>query len=1244
MSARRLPSPLFLIILIPVFIAALYALTTYIDQLPERLSQHETLVFGQDRFTPGSQAALRVLVRDSRDGAPLPGAQIRVSFQPQAGGPRQAIYDGLTDPAGTADILFEVPADLVSEQNLVVETRSSLGSNTVERPVQVERDYRLLLSSDKPVYQPGQVIHLRFLALGSFDRQPAAGQELSLTIADGKGNKVFRKTLGTSGYGVAAVDFTLANEVNTGLYKITAALGDTTSEKTITVENYVLPKFDLEIITEKPFYLPGERLKGSLNAGYFFGKPVAGGKVLLEGFTFDVQQTQVFSLEGQTDDTGQYEFEFDLPGYIAGSDLEGGLGRFYLQATVTDLAQHSETRDLSLPVSGSALVIEAVPEGGQFRPGVENILYVLTSFPDGAPAETSLYLTFYENGQTRTVETGPFGLAKIRLTPANPYQQFSIQARDAQGHTTQRDFYFEGEYAEESVLLRPEKPVYRVGETMRLAILTSQPRGTVYLDIVREGQTVSTRSVEVVAGQAEVMVDLTPDLYGTLELHAYKILRSGAIARDTRLVVVDAAEDLSIDLSLGLPDGTGAYRPGETANLDFQVAGQGGLGVQSVLGLAVVDEAVFALAEQDPGFAKLYFLLEQELLQPKYDLHGLSLPDLVQGVPVSSQPTVDAIEEAAQASLADVAARSFGPNVQAFSLTASSRQDAMQKASDLQQGYYQNLSKALYALLLCLPLLVLGLNGFSLRRERTLGRSLATLALLIVVLALVLLAGASQDGRPWGERLLDRLSAFVDWLSYDATALALACLASAGLLAYLALAILSWRQKDAVLGWSLGLLLLFAALLVALLTVIQNANLNPQEGILLAGLLAVFLLPLAFLLRALGYAWSGRGLASVSALVLAGFLLVGPFILAVAAASPGGAMGNIAGGPMVLEEGLVEAPMEAPAAMALMPIPTAAAAQQEKNAIGAARDVSAAAEPPRLRQYFPETMLWLPEAVTDQQGRLRLEVPLADSITTWRLTALASSQDGRLGSLTAPLRVFQDFFIDLDLPVALTVGDEIAVPVGVFNYLPEAQSVRLELEQAGWFELLDEPSKEIRIEANDITVVYFRIRATDFGLQPLKVTAWGSSMSDAIQKEVRVYPDGKSITYTQSDRLTAGETRPADRQHPCRGHPRHPVPAGQDLPRRAQPGGRRSGQHPAHAQRLLRADLLHHLPQRAGAGLSQIHQPVFARGADEGRRIHQPGLPAPDNFRGGRRRLLALRRRSPPTACSPLTACKSLLI
>ena len=40
------------------------------------------------------------------------------------------------------------------------------------------------------------------------------------------------------------------------------------------------------------------------------------------------------------------------------------------------------------------------------------------------------------------------------------------------------------------------------------------------------------------------------------------------------------------------------------------------------------------------------------------------------------------------------------------------------------------------------------------------------------------------------------------------------------------------------------------------------------------------------------------------------------------------------------------------------------------------------ADPVRVRQNFPETLLWRPELITDDQGRAHLDVDLADSITT----------------------------------------------------------------------------------------------------------------------------------------------------------------------------------------------------------------------------------------------------------------------
>ena len=1098
-------------ILLVALVGGLWALTAYYADLPNRISQHETIVLGQSKFVPGSQAALRVVVRDSKDASPLSYARVEVLMQPASGGAAQTLFTGGTDETGTADIAFTVPEGLDPQQTLIVETKSSLGSDRVERAVTVARDYRVLLTTDKPLYQPGQMIHVRALALGTFDLKPAAGQDLEITIADGKGNKVFRETLKTSAFGVAAADFQLATQVNTGPYKITAALGNTSSEKTVTVEHYVLPKFAVDLATERPYYLPGEHVRGTLRANYFFGKPVAGGEVLLEGYTFDVQRTVVFSQQAATDPEGNFAFEFDLPTYIAGTDLEGGAGRFYLQASLTDLAKHTEISNLSLPVSQSSLVIEAIPEGGQFRQGIENILYVLTSYPDGAPAEAALSLTFADATHPLTAQTGPYGLVEVRVTPNSPWQQFRIDATDTRGNFATRDFYFEGAWDEETVLLRPDRPVYRVGDTMHLTLLTLQPQGTAYLDIVREGQTVSTRAVPVGAdpgvspGRAEIAVDLTPDLYGTLELHAYKILSWGGITRDTRLVVVDAASDLSLALT---PD-RDVYRPGDTAGLDIQVNGSDGAGAQSAIGLAVVDESVFALAEQDPGFAKLYFLLEQELLQPKYDLHGFSVPQLLTGQPASDPVLRTAQEGAARASLADASPRTAG-----FTLQANSHQDAVQRAVTLQQNYFTKLSTGLYGLLLILPLAVLGLSTFAVWRERTLIRSMALVVGLVVVAALLLFLWPLGSDYWWIQTPLDRFSLLVNWLGGQGGMLALS-LALLGVAGYIALAAIAWLRKDRALGWMLGLLPLFVAVIWFLMLAASRINVFPGDRVVIRALIAFALVPLAFLLRAAGFVWARRIVPALAGLLVSLFILFGilpTFAMGGAASAPGAQR-------FAADAANVGAVAEVPM---LAPVPTAAPQATALVALSAETKEANAAEPPRLRQYFPETMLWLPDAVSDESGHLRVDIPVADSITTWRMTALASTQDGRLGSATGGLRVFQDFFIDLDLPLALTVGDEVTVPVGVFNYLTEPQTVRLELEQASWFELLDESSKEITIAANDITVAYFRVRANDFGSHPFKVTAWGSAMSDAIQKDVRVYPDGKQITFTQSDRLTPG--------------------------------------------------------------------------------------------------------------------------
>ncbi len=199
-----------------------------------------------------------------------------------------------------------------------------------------------------------------------------------------------------------------------------------------------------------------------------------------------------------------------------------------------------------------------------------------------------------------------------------------------------------------------------------------------------------------------------------------------------------------------------------------------------------------------------------------------------------------------------------------------------------------------------------------------------------------------------------------------------------------------------------------------------------------------------------------------------------------------------------------------------------ALAKSEEALPGAAASEIAEGEPVRVRRHFPETLLWKPELITDDQGHARLELDLADSITTWRVSMGAVAADGRLGAGQAALRVFQPFFVDLDLPSALTRGDEVGIPVVVSNYLDRPQSVTLALQDAAWFDRL-EPAAErtLQLKPNEVRATHFRIRARAVGEQEIQVTARGSErgVSDAVRRPIEVVPDGRRVERVASGTL-----------------------------------------------------------------------------------------------------------------------------
>ncbi|MFN3420512.1 MAG: MG2 domain-containing protein, partial [Armatimonadota bacterium] len=639
----------------------------------------DTQVFGQTRWLADTPVTLKVVTMDRQKQKP-----VKAKVQILVG--EKVVFSGATDRNGVADAQFRSPKQ-AGTYNLTVIVKSPIGDDRIDQTVTVEEAAQILLTTDKPIYQPSQTVHIRALCLLKPDLKPAADLPCVFEVRDPKGNLVFRTAERTSRFGIAATQFPIADEVTLGEYCITATLRGTrdeghkaddphppsrplaVAEKTVRVERYVLPKFKVTIETEKRFYLPAETLRGTISAAYFFGKPVSNGEVNVRLSTFAAGWHDIAELKGTLDEKGFWQFETKLPEKFVGLPLEGGNALLRVEATVTDTAEHSERSSITLPVSNEPIKIAVVPESATLKTELPMRVFIVTTYPDGTPAKCRFEIKgqgtgdegrgFEAKGETDALGIGevtvklkaaelpkrvrqglggfgapapfvrrrPIGFAPELAPTEEPSLSIlvTVIAVDEKGNRAQVQRPLLLSTSEEAVLLRVDKSIAKVGDTLRLDIFTSsripRPASPIFVDAIVNRQTMLTKTVDLKNGRGSLNLTLTPELAGTLVLHAYRITAGGDIVRDTKVVFVEPANELQIKVT----SDKDTYRPGETAQVRFVVADRNGKPTVAALGITVVDESVFALAEMQPGLERLYFALEQELLTPRYEVHGWEL-------------------------------------------------------------------------------------------------------------------------------------------------------------------------------------------------------------------------------------------------------------------------------------------------------------------------------------------------------------------------------------------------------------------------------------------------------------------------------------------------------------------------------------------------------------------------------------------------------------------------------------------
>jgi len=176
-----------------------------------------------------------------------------------------------------------------------------------------------------------------------------------------------------------------------------------------------------------------------------------------------------------------------------------------------------------------------------------------------------------------------------------------------------------------------------------------------------------------------------------------------------------------------------------------------------------------------------------------------------------------------------------------------------------------------------------------------------------------------------------------------------------------------------------------------------------------------------------------------------------------------------------------------------------------------------------VRQFFPETWAWVPVLPTDDSGVATLDLVAPDSITSWDVSVIASTQDSLVGVAHQNVTVFQEFFVEPDLPAKAFLGDRFPLKVQVYNYgAPTAVEVRL--APTYWFRVEDTNHATLQIETGGVGYVEFTVTMLEVGVHELRVTGESASFIDTVVRPLRVKPAGERLTDMFQGRLSGGNS------------------------------------------------------------------------------------------------------------------------
>jgi uncharacterized protein YfaS (alpha-2-macroglobulin family) len=496
--------------------------------------------------------------------------------------------------------------------------------------------YKLYAYTDRPIYRPGQTIYFKEFLRQDDDALyslPSSPLSVTVRLRDARDNIVASQVLTPTPFGTIFGDFHLAREPVLGTWKLETEVPGAVAHHSLEVEEYRKPEYEVSVHTPQETYVQGEALRVTVDAAYYFGRPVAGADVALnlfvtypslygeeEGLDFG---PSVAVGQGQTDELGLWSTELDTEGFFSKENIYEDVILLALEATVIDQAGQAVSSYETVAVRRASQGLTLWLEKRGYRPEEEISFAAEVRDQVEAPlagVEVMAQILGWDDGQVAeaTATTAEDGLAHFSLSLAEQgWYQVQLSTVDEGGRqvgaegwlwvydSQDRAPWYRGQWKQgQGLEVSADRQTYAVGDVAQV-VVQSPLSGPALLTFERGG-TRQARALELISGTNLVTVpiraDFVPNIYLTVHQFGpphtdrweWETWPEAELYRASAQLLVPA---VGRRLTVTVTSEQGAYAPGDEAGFVVRVTDDQGRPVQAEVSLAVVDEAIYALAE-----------------------------------------------------------------------------------------------------------------------------------------------------------------------------------------------------------------------------------------------------------------------------------------------------------------------------------------------------------------------------------------------------------------------------------------------------------------------------------------------------------------------------------------------------------------------------------------------------------------------------------------------------------------------